>query len=71
MSPTVASDVNNLMLEVTRRLNLSLVEVRKHSSDEEFGTYRRAVGVILSDILFEVLNPLYKEHPSLKPKEMD
>jgi hypothetical protein len=38
---------------------------------EEFKAYRRAVGGVMGEIVLEILNPLYKAHPSLKPTEME
>jgi len=38
--------------------------------DEDFQIYRSAVGEIMGAILLEVLNPLYRTHPELKPKEL-
>jgi hypothetical protein len=32
--------------------------------------YREAVSRILTEMLVEVMNPLYVEHPDIKPKEL-
>ena len=45
-------------------------KMRAELPPAEFGTYGRAVGTILADIIMEVLDPLYAEHPDLKPPEM-
>ncbi|MFZ0463267.1 MAG: hypothetical protein WBE20_09990 [Candidatus Acidiferrales bacterium] len=45
--------------------------VRDGCSPEEFAADRRAAGRIMGEMLLEVLNPLYAEHPSLKPAAMD
>lgn len=62
-----ASEVSALMLDVSERLNASIRMVQETCNEEDFKTYRRAVGKIMGEILLEVLNPLYMEHPSLKP----
>ncbi len=36
-------------------------------SPEEFRAYRRAVGKVMAEMVLEIMNPLYKEHPSIKP----
>lgn len=64
---SVASDVAQLMLECTTRLDGSVALVQEKCSHEEFNAYRLAVGKVLGEILLEVLNPLYEEHPELKP----
>ncbi len=67
----VARDISNLMVEFGARLNDSLFPVMEKCSPEEFQAYRRAVGKIMGEMVLEVMNPLYKQHPSIKPKEMD
>jgi hypothetical protein len=62
-----ARQISELMIEFSGRLDSSLIAVRESCSPEEFKTYRRAVGKILGEMLLEVMNPLYKQHPSLEP----
>jgi hypothetical protein len=70
MDAAVAKEISDLMLDVTRRLDDSLTSVHDRLADDEFDHYRRAVGTVLGAILLEVLNPLYAEHPNLKPPGM-
>jgi hypothetical protein len=63
----LARQVSDLMLDISARLNRSVSLVQETVSAEEFALYRRAVGRIMGDILLEVLNPLYRDHPGLKP----
>jgi hypothetical protein len=66
----VAENVSKLMLDCGARLDESVALVGSKCSADEFAAYQQAVGKIMCDILFEVLNPLYKAHPSLKPPEL-
>ena len=68
---TAAKSISDLMLDIGRRLDQSLVNIKASTSEEEFRIYRRAVGAILGEILLGVLNPLYARHPSLKPPELN
>jgi hypothetical protein len=68
---TIAEQINNLMLEYGSKLDNSLALVKKECDEEDFLAYRNAVGKLLAMMLTEVMNPLYKEHPDLKPKELD
>jgi hypothetical protein len=65
-----AARVSQLMLEISRNLDQSLHLVEDSPPDEQ-RRYKRAVGRILGEILCEVLNPLYAQHPSLKPPGLD
>ena len=66
----VAKEVNQLMLDVGAKLNKSVALAKERCSESEFKAYRLAVGKILGEMLMEVMNPLYAEHPDLKPEEM-
>ena len=70
MNQTVAREISTLMLETTEKLDESVRRMRGQLPPAEFGTYGRAVGTILADIIMEVLDPLYAEHPDLKPPEL-
>jgi len=70
MKQEVAREISALMLDTTERLDRSVTKMRTQLPPAEFGTYGRAVGTILADIIMEVLDPLYAEHPDLKPPEM-
>ena len=54
-----------------RQLDTSLIRVQQHCSEEEFNAYRYAVAHILAEALFQVVNPLYEQHPELKPEGWD
>lgn len=71
MDKPLARSISDLMLDVTARLDTSLATVQERGSPEEFERYRDAVGRILGEILLEVLNPIYAEHPDLKPPGFD
>jgi hypothetical protein len=67
----IAKEISDLMIEFSGRLDGSIAMVMGQCPPEEFAAYRRAVGRIMGEMLLEVLNPLYAEHPSLKPAEME
>jgi hypothetical protein len=67
----IAKEISDLMIEFSGRLDGSIATVRDQCSPEEFAAYRCAVGRIMGEMLLEVLNPLYAEHPLLKPAEME
>jgi hypothetical protein len=64
---TTAKHVSDLMLEISGQLDESVATVKKTCPPDEFESYRRSVGRILGQVLLDVLNPLYVEHPTLKP----
>jgi hypothetical protein len=59
------------MIEFGGRLNNSIITVKEACPSQEFKAYRLAVGKIMGEMLLEVMNPLYAEHPSLKPQALE
>src|SRR5215470_5965702 len=54
-----ARTVSDLMLDIGKRLDDSVALVQRDSPSREFQAYRTAVGLIMGEILLDVLNPLY------------
>lgn len=67
---SVAKQISDLMLEFAARLDGSVLLVKDCCSEEELNVYRRGVGEIMGNMLTEITNPLYKRHPTLKPKQL-
>jgi len=66
----VAREINSLMLEYGAKLDASVALVKTQCSAKEFANYQKAVGTVMADMLLEVMNPLYEQHPDLKPDEL-
>ncbi|ABQ07743.1 hypothetical protein [Flavobacterium johnsoniae] len=69
-SKEVATKISELMLNIGKELNESVFLVQEQCSESEFFIYRRQVGIIMGNILLDVLNPLYEKHADLKPREL-
>jgi hypothetical protein len=65
-----ASQVSELMLEYSAKLDQSLKMVMDNCSEQEFKSYRDAVGQLMGVMLLDVMNPIYKQHPDLKPEQL-
>ncbi|MGO4703746.1 hypothetical protein [Dyella sp. 2RAB6] len=63
----VARQLSELMLEYGAKLNDSIVLVMENCPEAEFERYRTAAAKVLAEMLLEIMNPLYAEHPDLKP----
>jgi hypothetical protein len=68
---TVAAEISALMLEISAKLDNSVSVVQISCDESEFNIYRAAVGEIMGRMLIDIMNPIYKQHPELKPKELN
>ena len=66
----IAKKISDLMIRHGQELNDSVALIKNECSQEEFGIYRKAIGVVMADMLFEVMNPIYQTHVDLKPEQL-
>jgi hypothetical protein len=66
----LAQEVSTLMLEYGARLNDLVARAQVACPDSEFQQFRRGIGTVMGNMLLEIMNPLYKQHPDLKPKQL-
>ncbi|MEB7938338.1 MULTISPECIES: hypothetical protein [Escherichia] len=67
----IAEDISALMLDIGSILDASVSRVQQTCDESELNTYRSAVGEIMGRMLIDIMNPIYKQHPELKPKELN
>jgi len=67
----LAKKVVDLMHDIAGQIEASIGIVRGNSSSEQLLAYKRAVGKVIYELYEEVLEPLYKEHPTLRPPGRD
>ena len=70
LNKDIAREINLLMLKIGSDIDKSIAMVKDNCTQEEFDAYRKAAGKIMGNMLLEIMNPIYKTHPELKPKEM-
>jgi hypothetical protein len=71
MTKATAKAISDLMVEIGTRLTESLGTVQDAESTEDIEKYQTAVSRILTCMLTEIMNPLYLEHPDIKPSELE
>ena len=68
---SIAQNVSELMLDIAKMLDTSLVQVQKNCSTTEFEQYRQVIGRLMGEMLTEVMNPIYSRYPKLKPSDLE
>ena len=64
----IALKISTLMVEIGANINDSISMVKNECSEFEFEAYKKAAGKVMGEMLLEIMNPIYKEHPDIKPK---
>jgi hypothetical protein len=67
----VAADVEHALRSSFDILGESLRRVKQSCSEGEATVYSQKIGDIFYIIVFDLLEPLYEEHPQLKPADWD
>lgn len=67
MSPDSTEYLLNLHGEIDVMLKQSLVHVKSNETNESYLAYREVVMDILEVSLLQLINPLCRQHPHLKP----
>jgi hypothetical protein len=70
MERKTAETVIELMLRHGQELDESVRSLQGVVDAREFERYRKAVGRIMGEMLLEVMNPVFAEHPDLKPPQL-
>lgn len=66
----IAKQIVDLMLQFGARIDQSVELVQSHGTEEELTLYRRAAGAVMGEMLIEVLNPIFEQHPELTPAQL-
>jgi len=66
----IARQLMQLMLEYGSRLDKIVQSLQEHCPEQEFNKWRLSIGTVMGTMLVEIMNPLVKEHPDLKPREL-
>ena len=67
MKPDLAERVANAFHRVTAELESVLATVSREGDPDEFEPLRDLIGHVNTRFLIEVLDPIYREHPDLRP----
>jgi hypothetical protein len=66
----LAEETSLLAIRINAELNRHLIKLQSQLDATEFQKYRRGFGEVMGALLIEVVNPIYSEHPNLKPTQM-
>ncbi len=70
-SPETAKYVLQIFLNINDQMHESLRAVENRTSPEEYKAFRRGVGHVTYEVFEQIVEPICKQHPSLRPPEME
>jgi len=70
MTKDSAARVASMFNAISDQLVASVDAMRGSESEETSRSYAAAIGKILGEIMYEVLKPIYREHPDLAPADL-
>lgn len=70
MNKELAEKTSIIALQFGAKIDKHLAVIKDECDENEFKKYQQSVGKIMSLFLMDFMNPIYEEHPSLKPKQM-
>ena len=66
-----AKRVVQLFFHINEEMDESIRVVEKQTSAKEYKAYKRAIGFVMYEVFDKIIEPLCRQHPSLKPPETD
>ena len=69
-NPDTAKRISELLLGVNDRIEESVLVAKQGCPPEEAREYARAVGRLIMNVFDGILEPLWSEHPVLRPPQM-
>jgi len=69
MNIEAAEATSILLCKINAALDAQLAAMQPHCEEAEYRQQRRLFGQVMA-ATFEILNPIYTEYPSLKPRQL-
>jgi len=69
MDKDIARQVSNIMIELTGKMNQSILLVQENCSLEEFNDYRKKMGYVMGRVYYDFMLPIYRKYPDIEPPE--
>ena len=70
-NPETAKYVLQVFLNINDQMDDSIRAVEKRTSAEELKAFKLGVGHVMYEVFEQIVEPIFKRHPSLRPPEME
>ena len=66
-----AKRILRVFLSINGQMNDAIATVEHHTSPAEYKAFKRGVGHVIYEVFEQIVEPICKQHPSLRPPEME
>ncbi|HEV3419190.1 MAG TPA: hypothetical protein VG075_02705 [Candidatus Acidoferrum sp.] len=66
-----AKRILQVFLSINSQMNDAIASVELQTSPGEYKAFKRGVGHVVYEVFEQIVEPICKQHPSLRPPEMD
>jgi hypothetical protein len=70
-NPETAKYVLQIFLSINDQMDDSIRAVEKQISPMEYKAFKRGVGHVMYEVFEQIVEPICKRHPALRPPEME
>lgn len=70
MELELAEQTSLLALGIGARLDNHLRLIQEQCSEQEFSEYRASIGTVMGELLTGLMQPIYDQHPTLRPEQL-
>jgi hypothetical protein len=67
----IAQHILKIFLSINGQMNDAIASLEHQTSPEEHKTFKRGVGHVIYEVFEQIVEPICKQHPSLRPPEME
>ena len=71
MKHQLAKEIIDEMVINLKKYNDLLLKIKTTSTQKEFDFYKKGFAQIMGSMVLEIVNPIVKEHPDLKPEKLN
>ena len=69
--PDTAKYVLKVFLSINDQMDDSIRAVESQTSPDEYTAFKRGVGHVMCEVFEQIVGPICKRHPSLRPPEIE
>jgi hypothetical protein len=67
----IAKHILQVFLSINGQMDDAMRFLEHKASPEEYNAFKRSIGHVIYEVFEQIVEPICKQHPSLRPPEME